>query len=143
MNHHSVFHKAILKPFEKATIFLINCNFLLKAKKKGFANTANPFEKIWRREQESNLHRLTPGSFQDYCNTIMRSLRKERRTENITQSPNNYKLKFNSFNKKCLFFVKIRTYSTLFGLVESSFSICAFRIEVLSKPLFLSSISPF
>lgn len=41
--------------------------------------------KIWRREQESNLHRLTPGSFQDYCNTIMRSLRKNLRIENISQ----------------------------------------------------------
>ena len=29
----------------------------------------------WRRGQESNLHRLAPGGFQDRCNTIMRPLR--------------------------------------------------------------------
>lgn len=39
----------------------------------------------WRREQESNLHRLTPGGFQDRCNTIMRSLRNERTNKNIAQ----------------------------------------------------------
>ena len=34
----------------------------------------NPKSK-WRREQESNLHILTDGGFQDRCTTIMRSLR--------------------------------------------------------------------
>jgi hypothetical protein len=42
--------------------------------------------KLWRREQESNLHRLTPGSFQDFCNTIMRSLRNGLQIGNIPQN---------------------------------------------------------
>ena len=32
-------------------------------------------EKKWRRGQESNLHSLAAGGFQDRCNTIMRPLR--------------------------------------------------------------------
>ena len=48
-------------------------------------NRKNVVKNLWRREQGSNLHRLTPGSFQDFCTTIMRSLRNGLQIENIPQ----------------------------------------------------------
>ena len=33
------------------------------------------FEREWRRGQDSNLHSLSAGGFQDRCTTIMRPLR--------------------------------------------------------------------
>src|SRR5436190_11059782 len=41
-------------------------------------------KKKWRRGQESNLHRLAPGGFQDRCNTIMRPLRSENALRNYS-----------------------------------------------------------
>src|SRR5678816_3424452 len=42
-------------------------------------------ERVWRRGQDSNLHSLSAGGFQDRCTTIMRPLRKMA-NQNIAQT---------------------------------------------------------
>ena len=44
--------------------------------------TGEVVSKKWRRGQDSNLHILSDGGFQDRCTTIMRPLRAWRRNYN-------------------------------------------------------------
>ena len=91
---------------------------------------ANPKSKLmWRREQESNLHILTDGSFQDYCNTIMRSLRKAWRIEiyrKLTLKDKSNVL-FASFPRLKCFLSSAFTAST--PLIPSTAALLAFAIN--------------
>src|ERR1051326_8570288 len=49
-------------------------NFVMRKKKKNKDNNIASVVKRWRRGQDSNLHSLSAGGFQDRCTTIMRPL---------------------------------------------------------------------